>query len=287
MEQLVQIGIGGHKKGLAQTLRLDAWWIGPALTVAIIGAFLVYSTWALLQGEHYFVGSGGFGGYLSPLYAPVLFTDASRIGSVPIEHAWIGAFPSWWPQLGIGEMIIFIPMSPAALILPFPGTFRLTCYYYRKAYYRSFAATPPGCAVGALPQQKYRGETFILLFQNLHRYTLWFALLLVPILTWESFQSFFRDGEFGVGVGSLVLVLNTVLLSSYTFGCHSFRHLIGGRLNTFSKWPEAFWLWKRVTWFNERHMLFAWASLFWVGFSDLYVRLVSMGVITDLNTWGS
>ena len=26
-------------------------------------------------------------------------------------------------------------------------------------------------------------------------------------------------------------------------------------------------------------------SLFWVGFTDVYVRLVSMGVITDFNTW--
>ena len=34
-------------------------------------------------------------------------------------------------------------------------------------------------------------------------------------------------------------------------------------------------------------MAFAWVSLFWVAVTDLYVRLVSMGVITDLNTWGS
>jgi hypothetical protein len=40
-----------------------------------------------------------------------------------------------------------------------------------------------------------------------------------------------------------------------------------------------------VSWLNARHQLFAWTSLFWVGFTDLYVRLVSMGVITDLNSW--
>jgi hypothetical protein len=28
-------------------------------------------------------------------------------------------------------------------------------------------------------------------------------------------------------------------------------------------------------------MLCAWLSLFWVGFSDLYIRLCSMGVWTD------
>ena len=32
-------------------------------------------------------------------------------------------------------------------------------------------------------------------------------------------------------------------------------------------------------------MQFAWVSLIWVVFTDVYVRLVSMGVITDLNTW--
>jgi hypothetical protein len=37
-----------------------------------------------------------------------------------------------------------------------------------------------------------------------------------------------------------------------------------------------------VTLFNERHMQWAWVSLFWVGFSDLYVRLVAMGIITDV-----
>jgi hypothetical protein len=28
-------------------------------------------------------------------------------------------------------------------------------------------------------------------------------------------------------------------------------------------------------------MLWAWASLFWVGFTDFYIRMVSMGVFTD------
>jgi hypothetical protein len=28
-------------------------------------------------------------------------------------------------------------------------------------------------------------------------------------------------------------------------------------------------------------MMWAWFSLFWVGFTDAYIRLCSMGVITD------
>ena len=36
-----------------------------------------------------------------------------------------------------------------------------------------------------------------------------------------------------------------------------------------------------VSCMNRRHMLFAWMSLFWVAFSDLYVRMCSMGIWTD------
>ena len=37
-----------------------------------------------------------------------------------------------------------------------------------------------------------------------------------------------------------------------------------------------------VSCLNRRHMVWAWTSLFSVGFSDLYVRLCSMGVWSDL-----
>jgi hypothetical protein len=46
-------------------------------------------------------------------------------------------------------------------------------------------------------------------------------------------------------------------------------------------------MWKRATALNEKHMMFAWMSLVWVALTDVYVRLVSMGIIRDLNTWGS
>ncbi len=267
---------GGHKSGLGSTMRTDRWWIGPLLTCLGLGTFIVYATWAAFQGEHYFAGP-----YLSPFYSPVLFSDLSALGAAPIEHTWIGEWPSWWPA--------FIPASPAFLILMFPGAFRFTCYYYRKAYYRSFTGTPPGCSVGPAKVGSYKGETTFLLFQNLHRYALYFALIFVLILYYDAFCAFFKDGQFGVGVGTLVLLVNATLLAGYTFGCHSFRHLIGGRDNEMSckgNPGTKMSLWRRASWCNERHMNFAWLSLFWVGFSDLYVRLVSMGIITDLNTWG-
>jgi hypothetical protein len=251
--------------------------LAPLLTALGLTAFIAYSTWAAFQGEHYYHEP-----YLSPMYSPVVYTDPSQVGSAPVEHAWLGLKPAWWPGM--------LPFSPAFLIVGFPLSFRLTCYYYRKAYYRSLFQRPPACAVVARQPGRYNGETRFALFQNLHRYTLIFALLLIPILYYDAFLAFFRGGQFGIGVGSLVLLVNATLLASYTLGCHSWRHLVGGKMDCFSCDARArarYGVWKKSSWLNHRHQLFAWCSLFWVGFTDLYVRLVSMGVITDLNTWGS
>ena len=40
--------------------------------------------------------------------------------------------------------------------------------------------------------------------------------------------------KFSIGIGTLILALNVCLLSGYTFGCHSLRHLIGGGRDTLS-----------------------------------------------------
>jgi hypothetical protein len=211
----------------------------------------------------------------------VLWTDPTVAGAAPSWHAALGALPDWWPRS--------VPYSPAFLILAFPGAFRFTCYYYRKAYYRSFTGSPPACAVTPIvPDGKtYRGETAWLLFQNLHRYALYFALLYLPILGADAVAAFVRNGEIGVGVGSLVLTANVILLSGYTLGCHSFRHLVGGRIDCLScgRQTARFRWWRMSSWLNERHAPFAWMSLFGVALTDAYVRLVSMGVIKDFNTW--
>jgi len=267
--------IGGHAEGFGNTARTDNWKGGPALTFFVFATFVVYTTWAALQGNHYYSDP-----YLSPFYSPVLFADPSVQGHA-LHHAWFGTTPSWWPS-GL------VSFSPALLILVFPGGFRFTCYYYRKAYYRSFAGSPPGCAVGPLGgKRKYRGETGLLFFQNLHRYMLYFALAFIVLLGWDAIQAFSRHGKLGIGVGSIILTVNVILIACYTFGCHSFRHLIGGRKDCMScgKNTIQYGAWKKVTWFNGRHMQFAWASLLWVMLADVYVRLCSMGVIKDLNTW--
>ncbi|MFB6307636.1 MAG: hypothetical protein ABEH43_11750 [Flavobacteriales bacterium] len=273
------------QKGFKNTLRNDNWWVYPLSVLSGLLAFIIYSSWAAWQGKHYWWsgGSDGFGGYLSPFYSPPLFIKEEAAGSPPLWHAWFGSWPEWLFDFS------WFPASPAWLILIFPLSFRFTCYYYRKAYYRAFTGSPPACAVGATPQKPYKGETGLLTFQNLHRYAMYFGVLFIFILSYDAILAFFNDGEFGIGVGSIILLINPILLGAYTFGCHSFRHLIGGKLDCYSCSMQAktsYKSWSLVSILNRKHELYAWLSLFWVGFADVYVRLVSMGVITDYNTWG-
>src|SRR6267143_1578919 len=178
-----------------------------------------------------------------------------------------------------------MPTIPGDL-LSRPLGFRATCYYYRKAYYRAFFLDPPACAVGESPRRNYRGETaFPFILQNVHRYFFYLAVLFIAFLWHDAISSFFFDGRFGVGVGTLVLTLNVSLLSLYTFSCHSLRHLAGGKLDCFSCanfGRSRFAAWRVSTFLNERHMLFAWCSLVSVGFADFYVRMVACGAIRDL-----
>jgi hypothetical protein len=254
------------RRRFGETMRRDWWWVQPVIVFLLLSTFVGYATWAAFQGEHYTYGS-----YLSPFYSPELF------GSSP--HAWFGPKPTWWPS--------WLVFSPALLILPFPGLFRLTCYYYRGAYYKAFWADPPACAVGE-PRKEYRGEAaFPLIVQNIHRYFLYIALLFLVVLASDVYKAlWFTDPatgrtSFGIGVGTLVLTLNVILLGGYTLGCHSLRHVVGGYLDQLSKRPLRKRLYDCSSCFNRAHMRWAWTSLFSVAFADLYVRLCSMGVWTD------
>ena len=264
------------RRGLAVTQRVDQWWLAPTWTAIGLIVFFGYLTFRAFNATYVY-----YEPYISPAVAPPVFTPASGYpGAVPVDHAWFGAFPSWWPP--------FLPQSPAFFLPALAIAFRATCYYYRGAYYKAFFLTPPSCAVAGVPFG-YRGERALLVFQNLHRYTLYGALLLLVFLWSEGIAAFFRGGRFGVGVGTVVMLMNAALLTGYTFGCHSWRHLIGGRFDCFAcdrASSPTYTLWKESTWLNERHMLFAWFSLVWVAFTDFYIYLVSSGTIRDLNTWG-
>lgn len=247
-----------RKPAFGETSRRDQWWLKPLVVFLGLSAFVVYATWAALQGEHYTHGP-----YLSPFYSPELW------GHSP--HAWFGKPPEWLPFY-----------SPAILILWAPGGFRLTCYYYRGAYYKAFWADPLSCAVGE-PRNNYIGESnWPLRIQNVHRYFLYVAILFIFLLAYDALAAYLFEDGFGVGVGSLVLTVNVVLLAGYTFGCHSLRHLVGGRLDCISAAPTCDALYRGCSALNRRHPLWAWMSLFSVMFADLYVRLCSMGVWHDV-----
>jgi hypothetical protein len=249
-----------------ETARRDAWWAQSLLVFLGLSAFIVYATWGAFQGDHY-----EYGPYLSPFYSPLLFGDS--------PHSWFGPKPGWWPAA--------LPFSAALLILWAPGGFRVTCYYYRGAYYKAFWADPPACSVGE-PRKRYLGErAFPLVIQNIHRYFLYIALVFLVILSYDVYKAmWFADPatgreRFGIGVGTLVLAANVILLGGYTLGCHSMRHLVGGYLDRLSLSPVRKKAYDCSSCLNRRHMRWAWMSLFSVAFSDIYVRLCSMGIWSD------
>jgi hypothetical protein len=254
------------RRSFGQTSRKDLWWFWPLLAFAGLGLFVVYSTWAAFQGAHY-----RFGPYLSPFYSPELFGDPA--------HSWFGSKPAWWP--------LWMPWSPALFVLWAPAGFRLTCYYYRGAYYKSFWADPPSCTVGE-PRKSYWGENSLpLLLQNAHRYFVYLAIIFLFFLSSDVWRALWfvnpTTGKpvFGIGLGTLILAVNVVLLTGYTCGCHSLRNLIGGSRDTLSTSPLCHNAYRCVSCLNRGHMIWAWCSLFSVGFADLYIRLCSMGVWQD------
>ncbi len=254
--------LANQETGLGRTERRDLWWVGPLVTGIVLASFVVYSTFRVFYNAEYVINTATSAYILSPFYSPLLVV------------------PSWMPTW----------ISPAMFILWMPGGFRVTCYYYRKAYYRAFFLDPPGCAVGEARGKSYRGETRMLLFQNLHRYFMYLAVLFLFVLAYDAIDAMMwptGDGHhtFGISIGTLALIANVTLLSLYTFSCHSLRHLVGGNVDCFScvaLGQVRYSLWKNASILNKNHMLWAWLSLFGVALTDLYVWLVAAGHLTDL-----
>jgi hypothetical protein len=160
--------------------------------------------------------------------------------------------------------------------------FRLTCYYYRKAYYRSFWLSPPACAVPDA-HKRYTGETrFPLIGQNLHRYAFYAAVIISLINTYDAILAFHSPEGFGFGLGNVVLWVNVILLWAYTVSCHSCRHIVGGRLKHFSRNPLRYWAWTQVSKLNARHMQLAWITLGTLALTDAYVMALAAGWFSDL-----
>ena len=257
----------GRAKLSARTLRTDKWWLTPFVTFLVLFSFIVYATFRAFENGKYFAQP-----LISPFYSPCLSTDC-----VKDSPSFVGTI--------VGTYHIFgMTVSPSLFILIFPLAFRLTCYYYRKAYYRSFWMSPPACAV-AEPHAKYTGETRApLILQNGHRYAYYAGLVLNVFLSIDAIGAFRNEkGQWGhMSIGTLVLLANATFLWLYSLSCHTCRHTIGGRLRNFSKHPVRYKLWTWVSILNHKHQNFAWISLFGVALADLYVRQVSGHSIRNL-----
>ena len=145
-------------------------------------AWLAYATVRVFMQKYYFVADYH---YLTPFYSPCISNGCVEGSSE------FGTFlpDVWW-----------IPY--AALTLPFLLLFRLTCYYYRQAYYRSFWLSPPACAVPD-GHARYTGETrFPLIGQNVHRYFFYVAGVISLINTWDAIRAFHSPKGFGFGLGT-------------------------------------------------------------------------------------
>ena len=253
----------GRAEISARTLRTDRWWLSPLVQATALIVLLGYVIVRLFMRNWYFVPEYN---YLTPLYSPCISTlctpGSSHFGTI------------------FGELPVWIPLP--IVVFPILLGFRGTCYYYRKAVYRSIVQSPTACAV-AEPGKRYRGESrFPFIVMNSHRFFFYAASLLLLVNTYDAVLAFFPEGGFGVGLGSVILLVNVGLLWSYTLGCHSCRHILGGKLKHFSRNPVRYRLWNQVSWFNARHMRFAWASLVSVTLTDVYIMSVSAGWISDL-----
>ena len=183
-------------------MRLDAWWVQPAIVFVILSAFIVYATWAAFQGDHY-----TYGPYLSPFYSPEVFGDS--------PHSWFGPKPAWWPR--------WMPFSPALLILPFPGMLPRHLLLLPRRLLQGVLGRPASLrrrrAAHELPRRALSCRSII---QNVHRYFLYFALVFLVILAidvWKASGSPTRDRRDALRHRRRARSsspLNVVLLGGYT-----------------------------------------------------------------------
>lgn len=230
------------------------WWVEPTVVFIVLGVIGLYALWSVVLGGGN--DSYEYKNYISLFYSPLILAG-------------------WWP------------LSPAILVAWVPLGLRLTCYYYRKEYYRAFFWDPPACAVAELKFKKHRyhGETvFPYIATNLHRFFLYLSIIVLIFVWRDTVVSFIFDGRFGIGLGSLFLLATALALTFFTFSCHSFRHAVGGCVDCFAQATAGktrHGIWSRVSQLNLRHGMWAWISLFLVTAADVYVRLAAVGMIHD------
>src|SRR5436190_405977 len=130
-------------------------------------------------------------------------TDQTRVVPVAISAPKTLRRDRWW----VAPLITVVVLGGVTIY----GTWAALV---NKDYYRAFFWSPPACAVrDARP--RYGGESrFPLILQNVHRIFFYLILPFPIILLWDGVRAFdFPDG-FGMGVGTVVLLVNAVLLGT-------------------------------------------------------------------------
>jgi len=262
--------------GLGRTNRIDNWWSQPLTMGVGLTAALLYTFWRLfLYGTEAADGTSLISYKLhgstvmSPIFSPnVLEWDLFGLSSW--NH------PEW--------------VNAAILVLWIPFGFRGTCYYMRRVYYRTFFASPTACWVDEPDINKaigYKGEKRLFIFNNLHRYFLYAAMVILVIKWWDvthtmHFTSTTHDG-YGVSIGTFVMAIEAFLLTMYVTSCHALRHLAGGMLD---RWTTGIsrvrgQLFGKISVLNRSHGFWFWTSLAFVFLGDLWVLAVAEGRISD------
>jgi hypothetical protein len=229
------------------------WWLEPALTVAAYLAFVVYATWSVFSQ------------------------------TVAVADPYVSPFFSTWAGFGtfriplIGWLIPFLAVIPLGL--------RASCYYYRKSYYRAFMWDPAGCAIQEARSGRYTGETrFPWVLNNYHRYFILLTLVVTVFLWVDVVRAFAFHGHLMIGLGSIVMLINVILLTLYAGTCHSLRYLAGGNVDCYScvrGGRSRHGISSLLARLNPTHGTWAWYSMASVALTDVYIRLVMTGVFHD------
>ncbi|RJU88768.1 MAG: hypothetical protein DWC07_07225 [Candidatus Poseidoniales archaeon] len=263
--------------GLGRTNRIDKWWTQPLTMGTGLTAALVYTFWRLfIYGTETSAGASLISYELegskvmSPIFSPNVL-EWDLFGLSTWDH------PEW--------------VNAAILVLWIPFGFRGTCYYMRRVYYRTFFASPVACWVDEPDINKklgYKGEKRLFIFNNLHRYFLYAAMIILVIKWWDvthtmHFHSADYEG-YGMSLGTFVMGIEAFLLTMYVTSCHALRHLAGGMLD---RWTTGIsrirgQLFGKISVFNRSHGFWFWTSLVFVFLGDLWVLAVAEGHLNDM-----
>lgn len=178
--------------------------------------------------------------------------------------------------------------TPTVLILPLVVLFRMTCYAYRKDYHRHLFYHPNSCPTDVridASTRGYSGETGFFRIENVHRYFMYTAWGILPFFYYDIYHSIVYTGAITVTLGTIILTINALAVTAYTFSCHSVRHLIGGYrdcVNCPANLNRKNSLYKFQSKLNSHHEAIAWTSLILFVFVDVFIRGMVGGVIPNI-----